>query len=87
MVVIVDVPDTSPIVYRVLYDQTVTELKRVNGRVTLGFGSARSYAQCVAGRFLSGLLNGNAGVVKTYIGETTNKAQQAGATGGDRART
>ena len=26
----------------------------------LVFGSARSYAQCVAGRFLSGLLNGNA---------------------------
>jgi hypothetical protein len=29
-----------------------------------------------AGRFLSGLLNGNAGVVKTYIGETTDKTQQ-----------
>ena len=30
----------------------------------------------MAGRFLSGLLNGNAGVVKTYVGETTEKSQQ-----------
>ena len=43
----------------------------------LVFGTARTYAQCVAGRFLSGLLNGNAGVVKTYVGETTEKTQQA----------
>lgn len=42
----------------------------------LVFGTARTYAQCVAGRFLSGLLNGNAGVVKTYVGETTEKSQQ-----------
>ena len=39
----------------------------------------KTYAQCVAGRFLSGLLNGNAGVVKTYVGETTEKTQQAAA--------
>ena len=43
------------------------------------FGTAKTYAQCVAGRFLSGLLNGNAGVVKTYVGETTEKTQQAAA--------
>ena len=43
------------------------------------FGTAKMYAQCVAGRFLSGLLNGNAGVVKTYVGETTEKTQQAAA--------
>jgi diphthamide biosynthesis protein 2 len=43
----------------------------------LVFGTAGSYAQCVSGRFLTGLLNGNAGVVKTYIGETTDKTQQA----------
>jgi len=42
----------------------------------LVFGTARTYAQCLAGRFLSGLLNGNAGVVKTYVGETTEKSQQ-----------
>ena len=42
----------------------------------LVFGTARSYAQCLAGRFLSGLLNGNAGVVKTYVGEVTEKSQQ-----------
>lgn len=45
----------------------------------LVFGTAKTYAQCVAGRFLSGLLNGNAGVVKTYVGETTEKSQQAAA--------
>jgi|TARA_B110000967_G_scaffold143329_1_gene146596 diphthamide biosynthesis protein 2 len=33
-------------------------------------------SQCLVGRFLSGLLNGNAGVVKTYVGETTNKSQR-----------
>ena len=42
----------------------------------LVFGTARTYAQCLAGRFLSGLLNGNAGVVKTYVGETTEESQQ-----------
>ena len=42
----------------------------------LVFGTSTTYAQCVAGRFLSGLLNGNAGVVKTYIGETTEKREQ-----------
>ena len=42
----------------------------------LVFGTARTYAQCLAGRFLSGLLNGNAGVVKTYVGEVTEKTQQ-----------
>ena len=41
------------------------------------FGTSTTYAQCVAGRFLSGLLNGNAGVVKTYVGEVTHKSQQA----------
>lgn len=41
------------------------------------FGTSTTYAQCVAGRFLSGLLNGNAGVVKTYVGEVTQKSQQA----------
>ena len=40
------------------------------------FGTARTYTQAVCGRFLSGILNGNAGVVKTYIGETTEKGQQ-----------
>ena len=40
------------------------------------FGTAKTYPQCVLGRFLSGLLNGNAGVVKTYVGETTEKSQQ-----------
>ena len=41
------------------------------------FGTSTTYAQCVAGRFLTGLLNGNAGVVKTYVGEVTSKSQQA----------
>jgi len=42
----------------------------------LVFGTATTYTQCLVGRFLSGLLNGNAGVVKTYVGETTNKSQR-----------
>jgi diphthamide biosynthesis protein 2 len=41
------------------------------------FGTSTTYAQCVASRFLTGLLNGNAGVVKTYVGEVTSKSQQA----------
>ena len=43
------------------------------------FGTATTYVQCISGRFLSGLLNGNAAIVKTYLGEVTSKSQMANA--------
>jgi diphthamide biosynthesis protein 2 len=45
------------------------------------FGTAKSVGRAAAGRFLSGLLNGNAAIVKTYLGETCTKKAQSEAFG------
>lgn len=37
----------------------------------LVFGCSRSYEQAIIGRSLAGLLSGNVGVSKTYLGEVT----------------
>jgi len=41
------------------------------------FGMSGSYAQCVAARFGAGLLNGNMGVLKSYIGKITDTSNRA----------
>ncbi|DBA97084.1 TPA: hypothetical protein ACH3X1_014854 [Trebouxia sp. C0004] len=45
----------------------------------LVFGFAPSYKAAVFGRVLSGLLNSNAGISKTYLGESCTKEQQPAA--------
>eukprot|EP00741_Cyanophora_paradoxa_P022067 tig00021434_g21302.t1 len=41
------------------------------------FGFSKSYAWAMVSRSLAGALNGNLGVVKTYLGEITDKTNQA----------
>ena len=45
------------------------------------FGTAKSVRAAALGRWLSGLLNGNAAIVKTYLGETSTKKAQSEAFG------
>ena len=45
------------------------------------FGTAKSVRAAALGRWMSGLLNGNAAIVKTYLGETSTKKAQSEAFG------
>ena len=50
------------------------------------FGTATTTTRAALGRFLSGLANGNAAIVKTYVGEITTKVSAGRAFGGVGAR-
>lgn len=41
------------------------------------FGWSQSYEVCIAGRLCAGLLNGNLGIVKSYLGEITDQTNRA----------
>lgn len=43
----------------------------------LVFGASQSLAMAILARLFSGLLNGNIGVAKTYLGEITDETNQA----------
>jgi diphthamide biosynthesis protein 2 len=45
------------------------------------FGTSSSLGQAIFGRFVSGCVNGNAAICKTYLGECTTKASAANAFG------
>ena len=48
------------------------------GAGMLVFGFSRSYTQSVLGRFLSGFLCGNVGVLKCFLNEVTDETNRGG---------
>lgn len=47
------------------------------GMAMVGYSLSQTYAQAVLFRSLGGLLNGNIGITKTYMGEVTDSSTQS----------